>query len=936
MTTPDYRDTIFLPQTSFPMKGSLPQKEPQVLLFWKAFSLCAKQRAARAGREKFILHDGPPYANGHLHMGHAVNKILKDVVNRSQFMAGKDVVFVPGWDCHGLPIEWKIEEEYRAKGLKKNDIPPLTFRQACRDFAHKWLTIQKEEFQRFGLMGDWDHPYTTMDFESEAEIVNQLLALFMQGYVVRGVRPVLWSVVEETALAEAEVEYQDVTSPSITVRFPVETTASLPLLQCASLVIWTTTPWTLPGNRAIAYGEDLDYVILRVVAVEEGSAARAGEILVVAQERQEIFCQEMGITEKEILALEKGKAFKGVICTHPLKESGYSFPVPLLPGDHVTAETGTGFVHTAPGHGLEDFAVGQQFGLEIPQTVGPDGYFYAHVPLFAGQHIYKVNPAVIAALVEAKALLQEKKIVHSYPHSWRSKTPLIYRTTSQWFVAMDGEGKLRAKALKAIQTVAWFPPAAQTRLTRMIENRPDWCISRQRAWGVPITLFVHKETGQPLRDGDVNDRILQAIQKQGAEVWFSSPASHFLGEAYNAQDYEPVFDILDVWFDAGVTHCFVLKKRQDLQWPASLYLEGSDQHRGWFQSSLLTSCGLTGEAPYQAVLTHGFVVDEHGRKMSKSVGNVTSPQQIIDKMGADILRLWVVGTDSQEDMRIGADVLSHTQDVYRRLRNTLRYLLGALAEFSPEEEPPLSAFPELEQWVCHRLKELDRHLQPLFHTYQFQQILQELHTFCAVDLSAFYLDIRKDTLYCDGGGSPVRGATRAVMFHLFTSLTRWLAPFLCFTAEEAWQAFFGPDVSVHLEEFPNLPEAWLNPALGQKYETLRHVRRVITGALEQARAQKVIGSSLQAHPHVYVDASVYGAVVKDLALDELSITSDLTVIFGTVPEEIYALPDIPGVGVKIAIATGDKCARCWKILPEVVQPQQLCRRCEEVVVSRKK
>lgn len=929
--TLDYRQTIFLPQTDFPMKGSLPQKEPELLAFWENYDLSRKQRLAREAREKFILHDGPPYANGHLHMGHAVNKILKDVVNRSQFMAGKDVVFVPGWDCHGLPIEWKIEEEYRAKGLKKNDVPPLIFRQACREFAYKWLNIQSKEFQRFGLMGDWLHPYTTMDFDSEAEIVRQLLTLFMKGYVSRGVRPVLWSVVEETALAEAEVEYQDVTSPSITVRFPVEE-APLSILKGASIVIWTTTSWTLPGNRAIAYGETLDYVILRVSAVEDKSLARVGEVLVVAQEQAETFYQDTGILEIELIAVEKGSTFKGVICAHPLKNKGYPFPVPLLPGNHVSADAGTGFVHTAPGHGVEDFAVGQQFGLEIPQTVGPDGHFYAHVPFFAGQHIYKVNPTVIETLLQEGALLREKKIVHSYPHSWRSKTPLIYRTTSQWFVAMEGKGKLREKSLAAIENVTWLPASAQTRLTRMVESRPDWCISRQRAWGVPITLFVNKETGAALHDERVNERILKAVKGKGAEAWFSSNPGDFLAPEYNPDDFEQIFDILDVWFDSGVTHCFVLKQRQDLEWPASLYLEGSDQHRGWFQSSLLTSCALEGVAPYKAVLTHGFVVDEQGRKMSKSVGNVISPQEIIDKMGADILRLWVVGTDSQEDMRIGGDVLKHTQDVYRRLRNTLRYLLGALAGFLPKEEAPeFSQFPELEQWVCHRLKELDLNLQHLFKVYNFQQIIQEIHHFCSVDLSAFYFDIRKDTLYCDAKDNLTRRATRAVMHHLLLCLTKWLAPFLCFTAEEAWQAFYGKESSVHLQEFPNLPDAWLYPALSQKYETLRNIRRVITGDLERARAEKVIGSSLQAHPHVYLDSS-YRFTVEGVALDALALTSAITLSFEPAPEGSYTLSDVPGVGVKMGLAKGEKCARCWKILPEVEQtPLELCHRCEEMI-----
>ena len=818
----DYRKTVFLPQTEFPMRGELPKREPALLERWKEIDLYGQQRAASKGREKYVLHDGPPYANGNLHIGHALNKILKDVISRAQQMLGKDSIYVPGWDCHGLPIEWKIEEEYRAKKRSKDDVPILEFRKECRDFAAHWIDVQREEFKRLGVLGDWDHPYTTMEYAAEAQIVREIGKFLMNGGLFRGAKPVMWSVVEQTALAEAEIEYQDHTSTQVWVKFPVAR-PSVKALEGASVVIWTTTPWTLPGNRAIAFNEDLDYVVIEVESVREGSAAKVGEKLVVAAPLEVNFAEVAKISGK--VELVSGKYLAGTICHHPLHGQGYDFDVPLLPGDFVTDVDGTGFVHIAPGHGEDDFALGQKHGIPVPQTVGPDGVYYDSVPLFAGKHVYWPNgktgdadKAVIAALTEQHALLAQAPLVHSYPHSWRSKAPLIFRTTPQWFIGME-RNDLRNKALAAIDATKWYPPQGQNRIRAMVETRPDWCISRQRAWGVPIAVFVDKKTGEVLRDQAVVDRIAAAFEKEGADAWYAHDPGEFLGPGRDPADYEQVKDVVDVWFDSGSTHSFVLEKRPDLKWPASLYLEGSDQHRGWFHSSLLESCGTRGRAPYEAVLTHGFVLDEQGRKMSKSLGNVVAPQEVVSQSGADILRLWVVASDYSEDLRIGPEILKYQADVYRRLRNTLRYLLGALAGFSEHERIAPDEMPELERYVLHRLAETDAVVRQTAESYDFHSMFTALHNFCAVDLSAFYFDVRKDALYCDAPSSARRRAVRTVLDHVFECLVRWLAPVLCFTAEEAWLARHGDaeDSSVHLQLYPDVPHDWRNDLLGAKW-----------------------------------------------------------------------------------------------------------------------
>jgi isoleucyl-tRNA synthetase len=942
-TKTDYKNTVFLPKTEFPMRGDLAKREPEHLKRWQDMDLWTQLRRASAGREKFILHDGPPYANGHLHIGHALNKILKDVINRSQQMLGKDANYVPGWDCHGLPIEWKIEEEYREKGLDKDAVPVAEFRKVCRDFADKWIDIQREEFRRLGVEGDWKKPYTTMSYGAEAQIVREIGKFLMNGGLYQGARPVMWSVVEKTALAEAEIEYHDHKSTTVHAAFKVKK-ASRSALDGAAIVIWTTTPWTLPGNRCLAVGEEFDYAVVEVKATAEGAFAKAGAKLVVAEALLPQFLGAAKISEHATVATLKGHDLVGTVCRHPLDGRGYDFDVPVFAGDFVTTDAGTGFVHIAPGHGADDFELGRKNGIEVPQTVGEDGTYYAHVPLFAGKRVYTpegkpgdANGAVIKALIEAGTLVAKGSLVHSYPHSWRSKAPLIFRNTLQWFISMDTNA-LRKKSLEAIDATRFVPAGGRNRLYAMIEQRPDWCISRQRAWGVPIAVFVEKKTGEPLRDAQVVERVAQAFKEEGADAWYTSDPKRFLGNAYNPDDYEQVKDIVDVWFDSGSTHAFVLEQRPDLQWPASLYLEGSDQHRGWFHSSLLVGCGTRGRAPYDAVLTHGFTMDEQGRKMSKSLGNVTAPQEVIDKFGADILRLWVVSSDYSEDQRIGPEILKHQAEHYRRMRNTLRYLLGALDGFSLSERIEPRDMPELERWVLHRLSELDRVVRRSVEDFDFHTLFTQLHAFAAVDLSAFYFDVRKDALYCDAASSPRRRAARTVMDRILSCLTAWLAPVLCFTAEEAWLhrgSAVADDASesVHLRVFPTVPAGWRDEALGAKWERIRDLRRVVTGALELERAAKRIGASLQAAPTVHMTAE-HEAALKGLDLAEIAITSAAKLVVGEGPAGAFRLADVAGVAVVPALAEGQRCERCWKVLPEVASGgKSLCRRCSEVVAT---
>ena len=928
----DYKSTVYLPKTDFPMKAGLPRREPELLEHWEKTDLFKHHRKVAKGREKFILHDGPPYANGHLHIGHALNKILKDVIVRSQQMMGKDSHYVPGWDCHGLPIEWKIEEKYRKKKKDKDEVPIVDFRRECREFADEWIDIQRDEFKRLGVIGEWENPYTTMSYAAEARIAGELGKFLMDGSLYRGSKPVMWSPVEKTALAEAEVEYFDHTSTTIFVAFPVKQT-NFDAIKDASIVIWTTTPWTMPGNRAVAYGEAIDYVLIEVTATSDDSSAQAGRKLVVAEARLETFLTECGITGHTVLEHFKGAELEGTLCQHPLGGQGYDFDVPALAADFATTEEGTGIVHIAPGHGADDWVLGIKNGIEVPQTVGEDGKFFDHVPLVAGWHVYKCNGDVADLLQEAGALMGRGSLVHRYPHSWRSKQPLIFRNTAQWFISMETTG-LRDKALKAIDETRFVPASGQNRLRGMIAERPDWVVSRQRAWGVPITVFVNKETGEPLRDQAVMDRVVAAFEEEGADAWFSSPPERFLGNDYNADDFEQVTDILDVWFDSGSTHTFVLEDRPELQWPASLYLEGSDQHRGWFHSSLLESCGTRGRAPYEAVLTHGFVMAEDGQKMSKSLGNIVEPQNVYNQQGADILRLWVVGSDYSEDLRVGPEILKQHSDVYRRLRNTLRFIIGNLNGFDESERLDIAEMPELERWVLDRIWRMDQRLRQACDDFEFHMLFTELHNFCALDLSAFYLDIRKDALYCDRLNSTRRRAARTVLDTLYDCLTAWLAPFICFTAEEAWLARNPdrvPGNSVHLRTFPDIPETWRDDALAEKWRQLRAVRRVVTGALEKERAEKRIGSSLQAAPIVHASAETV-ALFEGINAAELFITSGATFTTGDAPDDAYTLEDVQGVAVEPAGAPGQKCERCYQVLEEVgsnpAHPEA-CNRCAD-------
>jgi isoleucyl-tRNA synthetase len=951
----DWSETLFLPKTDFPMKAGLPEREPELLKRWERLGLYRKLREDAKGRPAFLLHDGPPYANGHIHIGTGLNKILKDVIVRSQQMTGKDANYVPGWDCHGLPIEWKVEEEnYRARGRSKPDLSDaeamIAFRAECRDYAEHWLNVQREEFKRLGGVGDWDHPYTTMSFDAEATIAAELLKFAMNGLLYRGSKPVMWSVVERTALAEAEVEYEEIESPAIYVKFPIVSAHTGTLdpyeLLGASIVIWTTTPWTIPGNRAISYSPSIAYGLYEVTDAPEDNWAKVGERLVLADALAENVKSAARIADWKRLADVKGEMLRYSLTAHPLRGSGYDFDVPLLAGEHVTEDTGTGFVHTAPGHGTEDFDIWEQnrllldaghFDTKIPFTVDEAGFFTQDAPGFEGKRVIDdkgkfgdANFAVIAALTDANALIARARHKHDYPHSWRSKKPVIFRATPQWFIAMDkdsGEGgTLRARALKAISDTRWVPPQGENRITGMVETRPDWVVSRQRAWGVPITVFVHKDTSEVIprsgfaRSGALIDRIVAAFKTEGADAWFKPGGKQrFLeGLVENADDWQQVTDILDVWFDSGSTHAFVLEQRRDLKWPADLYLEGSDQHRGWFQSSLLEACGTRGRAPYDAVVTHGFVVDEDGRKMSKSLGNVVAPQDVIRQSGAEILRLWAMSSDYAEDLRIGPEIIKANVESYRKLRNTLRYLLGNLAHYQEGFAVPYAEMPELERYMLSRLAELNDAVREGYWAFDFKRAFHALLNFAVNDLSAFYFDIRKDALYCDPYASLTRRAALTVLDRVFAALTAWLAPMLCFTMEEAWlNRFPGDDASVHLRQFPEITNAWRDDALAEKWRKVRAVRRVVTGALEIERKEGRIGSSLEAAPKVYIADKDLRAALSGVDLAEIAITSGARLMLGEGPESAFRLDDVKGVAVQFERAQGVKCARSWKILAEV-------------------
>ena len=980
-TGPDYRDTVFLPETEFPMRAGLPQREPEWLARWERIGIYDRLRERAAGRAPFVLHDGPPYANGHLHIGHALNKILKDMVVRSQQMMGRDARYVPGWDCHGLPIEWKIEEQYRAKGLDKDAVDTVAFRQECRKFAEGWIDVQRAEFKRLGVTGNWADPYLTMDYHAEAVIADEFMKFLMNGSLYQGSKPVMWSPVEKTALAEAEVEYHDHTSHTVWVRFKMAglkpeawhglisvATANrsdddpLTLASNASVLIWTTTPWTIPQNRAISFNPEITYGVYEVLRIAENSAATVGETVILAENLADDVFKAAKVEDWRQVCQVSG--LENLVCQHPFRgidgaNGEWDYPVPMLPGDHVTDDAGTGFVHTAPSHGDDDYQMGLKFGLPMTYNVEPDGSYRADLPLFGGQAIIlpdgkegPANVSVIKQLAYSGALFAKGKVKHSYPHSWRSKAPLIYRNTPQWFVSIDqtlDDGMttygdtIRKRALNSInQLVEWTPVTGRNRLHSMIEARPDWVLSRQRAWGVPLTCFTRKgakptDADFLLRNPEVNARIKAAFEAEGADVWYVQGFKEkILSGLVDPSDYEQVFDVLDVWFDSGSTHAFVLRDRADgaADGLADLYLEGTDQHRGWFHSSMLQACGTKGRAPYRGVLTHGFTLDEKGMKMSKSLGNTVAPQQVIDEYGADILRLWVAQSDYTVDLRIGKEILKGTADSYRRLRNSLRFILGNLDGFTEAERVSPADMPELEAWVLHRLAELDHVVRTGYAKYDFQGVFQTLFTFCTVDLSAIYFDIRKDSLYCDAPGALRRRAARTVLDILFHRLVTWLAPILTFTMEEVWLCRFpGEGSSVHLVDMPQTPADWLNEPLAQKWEAIRKVRRVVTAALEVQRTAKVIGASLEAAPVVHVEDQATLKALKSVDFADLCITSGIQITADPIPEEAFRLAEVPGVGVVFEMAEGEKCQRCWKILPDVGSHRHegTCQRCNEAL-----
>ncbi|NIJ34884.1 isoleucine--tRNA ligase [Sphingomonas oligoaromativorans] len=990
----DWRDTVFLPKTDFPMKAGLAAKEPAILAKWESEDLYGTLRKARAGRERFILHDGPPYANGDIHMGHAMNKVLKDIIVRSQTLMGKDAPYVPGWDCHGLPIEWKVEEAYRAKKQNKDEVPVAQFRAECRAYADRWVDTQRQQFKRLGVMGDWDDPYLTMKFDAEAAIVGEILKFAETGQVYRGAKPVMWSPVEKTALAEAEVEYEDITSTQIDVAFEIVESA-IPELVGAHAVIWTTTPWTIPVNQALAYGPDVEYSLFELktgaVDSEPTLAAYAGKRFLVATPLVASFLERIGSKWDNSDAVEmelKGFMLAGTIARHPMHEKGGFFakPRPFLPGDFVTTDAGTGLVHMSPDHGEDDFLLCKAHGIDPVFAVEGDGRYRADWAWMGGNPLSVINPKLNAPegpicsdLREVGALLASGSFQHSYPHSWRSKAKVIFRCTPQWFIAMDKpiaaeidavegralseadaalgahastalstngaglaggngdegsagntvrpepvEGRaanmtsngptLRELAMDAIEQTRWVPEKARNRIGAMVSGRPDWVISRQRAWGVPIALYVDKD-GKYLNDPAVNARIVEAFKAGGADAWFTADHDVLLGD-HAGKGWEPVNDILDVWFDSGSTHAFTIEARYGEGVRANLYLEGSDQHRGWFQSSLLESCGTRGRAPYDAVLTHGFALDGQGRKMSKSLGNVVDPLKIINESGADILRLWVASTDYFEDVRIGKEVLAGTSDAYRKLRNTFRYMLGALDGFTDEERVAAADMPELERYVLHLLAKLDAELKSAADAFEFNRYARALTDFANADLSAFFFDIRKDVLYCDAPTSLTRRAYRTTLDILFHALVCYAAPILCFTAEEVWGTRYPDAGSVHLTEWPEVDGLWMDEGLAANWEDLRRLRLAVSAEIEPKRKAKEIGSSLQAKVAIGTPERP-AATPSELA--ELFIVSDVQ------------LETTDTTTVAVTITDWHKCGRCWRHLPEVTEDGALCDRCDGAV-----
>ena len=891
------KSQINLPKTAFSMKANLPLREPEILKYWEEINLYKELRNSRKGKEKFVLHDGPPYANGNIHMGTALNKILKDIIVKFHQMDGKDSVYVPGWDCHGLPIEWKIEEQYKKNKKNKNEVPIVEFRKECRAFAEKWIDVHKNQFKRLGVVGDWENYYSTMSYDAEAQIVRELGKFLKEGSLYKGFKPVLWSTVEKTALADAEVEYKDHRSDTIYAGFSVSSSKIKELIN-SDIIIWTTTPWTIPANKALAYNESLEYVLIQIDHDEFKNKK-----IVLAEALLENVKKDCGIQNFEVLKKFKGKEFKGTICNHPFFDLGYKDDIPMLEAKFVTTDQGTGIVHCAPSHGPDDFNLCLNHGIKAIETVDGDGKYTKNVLLFEGNHIFKSNSVVIEKLKEQKKLLSNGELVHSYPHSWRSKAPLVHRATPQWFISMESH-KLRDKALKALDETIFYPSKGKERLKAMIETRPDWVVSRQRVWGDPLPIFINKKTKKILVDDWVNENIANIYEKEGSDCWFSDNPQKFLGDKYKADDYDKLSDIVEVWFDSGSTHSFVLEKRNDLKWPASMYLEGSDQHRGWFHSSLLESCGTRGRAPFETILSHGFVVDGKGLKMSKSLGNVIAPEDILKKYGADILRIWVASSNYAEDLRIDYSILDQHSDSYRKIRNTFRYLLGNINDGFEEinlENFDTKQLPELEQFILHKIYSLDTNFKKYFKCYDFHNLYKELLNFCTVDLSAFYFDIRKDCLYCDPKDSTKRQSVIVLLKIILNALLKWFAPILSFTTEEIFK-LVGNKKSIHLEKFVNFPSNFKNDNLNLKWLELIKIRDLCNLSIEEKRANKIIGSSLETVLKIKLNSKNY-EIVKDVDLAELCITSEATV------EKI----EEDKIIVETEKASGEKCPVCWKI-----------------------
>jgi isoleucyl-tRNA synthetase len=906
------KDTLQLPKTAFSMKASLPTKEPLILENWEKNNIFEKLRNNSKGKEKFILHDGPPYANGHIHMGTALNKILKDMIIRFQQMSGKDSVYVPGWDCHGLPIEWKIEEQYKKKKKNKDEVPIKDFRKECREFAKKWIDIHIQEFKRLGVVGDFNNYYSTMSYEAEAQIVRELGKFLLDGSLYQGFKPVLWSTVEKTALADAEVEYMDHTSNTIYVAFKIKE-SNKDFLKDSSIIIWTTTPWTIPANKALAFNSSIDYSIIEINSLNYFEEKK----IIVATNLIDSIVKSCGIMSHKVLKTFKGSEFKGTICSHPFLKMSFDFDVPMLEAGFVNLDQGTGIVHCAPSHGPDDFNLCLKNNIPSSYTVDNAGLYTKEIPYFTNTHIFKADSIVIEKLKEQKKLLKNDKLNHSYPHSWRSKAPLIYRATPQWFISME-KNSLRDTAIKAINETTFYPAKGKERLLSMVEGRPDWCVSRQRVWGVPLPIFINKKTKEPLRDQKVIDRIAAIYEKEGSDCWFTDDAKTFLGNEYDPTNYEKLNDIVEVWFDSGSTHSFVLEKRKDLKWPADMYLEGSDQHRGWFHSSLLESCGTRGKAPFKSILSHGFVVDGKGLKMSKSTGNVISPDDILKNYGADILRTWVASSDYAEDLRIDKTILAQHAESYRKIRNTFRFILGNINDkFEKKDLEGLDYknFNELEQYILHKIFILGQSVKENLKNYNFHKLYKELFNFCTLDLSSFYFDIRKDVLYCDSLNSKKRKDCVVVLNIVLDTLLKWFAPILVFTTEEIYSLVGKDKKSIHEYNFTEVPEKWKNDILEEKWKELFKIKQKANIAIEEKRASKEIGSSLEAELKITANDKQF-ELLENLDLAEYFITSKA---------EKFKKENINELKIEVKKTEGTKCPRCWKILDET------CSRCEKII-----